>query len=120
MVYRLFVWVVAMLALFVLCVGFSRVLFLVLCAQFAGLLIANSSIVISLISGSGWAFPCFSYVMFEMSGPHKFFYLVPQGVAFISCMAVVAMVMAVFAQVCVRWVLVLPGWGDEFYLQDLV
>ena len=58
--------------------------------------------------------------MFEMSGLHELFYFVPQGVAFISCMAVIAMVMAILAQVRVRWVLVLSGWGDEFCLQDLV
>jgi len=80
----------------------------------------DSSIVISLIAGSGWTLPCFSHVMFEMPGSHKLFYLVPQGVAFISCMTVIAMVMAILAQVRVRWVLVLFGWGDECCLQDLV
>jgi len=67
-----------------------------------------------------WAFPGFSYVMFEMSSPHEFFYLVPQGIAFISRMAVVAMVVAVFAQVRIRRVLVFPGRGDEFGLQYFI
>jgi len=58
--------------------------------------------------------------MFEMPGSHELFYIVPQGIAFISYMAIVAMVMAILAQVRVRWVLVLSGWGDEFCLQDLV
>jgi len=48
------------------------------------------------------AFSGFSYVMFEMSGSHEFFYLVSQGIAFVSRVAVVAMVMAVLAQVCIR------------------
>ena len=66
------------------------------------------------------AFPGFSYVMFEMSGSHEFFYLVSQGVAFISRMAVVAMVVAVFAQVRIRWVLVFSRQGDEFGLQHFI
>ena len=66
------------------------------------------------------AFPGFSYVMFEMSGSHEFFYLVSQGIAFINRMAIVAMVMAVFAQVRIRWVLVLSGRGDEFGLQHFI
>jgi len=66
------------------------------------------------------AFSGFSYVMFEMSGSHEFFYLVSQGIAFVSRVAVVAMVMAVLAQVCIRWVLVLSGRGDEFGLQHFI
>jgi len=58
--------------------------------------------------------------MFEMPSSHEFLYLVSQGIAFISRMAVVAMVMAVFAQVRIRRVLVLPGRWDEFGLQHFI
>jgi len=57
----------------------------------------DSPFVIPLISRSVRAVPGFPYVMFEMSGSHELFYLVSQGIAFVSRVAVVAVVVAVLA-----------------------
>jgi len=46
---------------------------------------------------SGWALPCFPYVVSKMSSTHKFFYLVVQGVAIFGGVAIVAMVVTIFA-----------------------
>jgi len=58
--------------------------------------------------------------MFEVLDSYKLLYLVPQGVALVGGVAVVALVMTVFAHISVRRFLVFPGWGNEFFLQDLV
>jgi len=61
-------------------------LFCVLCSgwlsprfsAFDSLIISSLSlpVIVPVILGSGWALPCFSYVVCKMSGPDEFFYFV--------------------------------------------
>jgi len=46
-----------------------------------------------------------------MSGSDEFLYFVSQGVAFVGGVAIVAVVMTILVQICVGWVVILPGWG---------
>jgi len=51
-----------------------------------------------------------------MSGSDEYLYFVSQGVAFVGGVAIVAVVVTILAQICVGRVVILPGWGKEFWL----
>jgi len=80
---------------FVLCSGWLSSWF----STFDSSVIASLSppIIAHVIAGSGWAFPCFSYIVPQMSGSDEFFYFVSQSVTLIGGVAILAMVVTIFA-----------------------
>jgi len=69
-----------------------------------------------LVLGPGVPFDRVLNIVSQVSDAYKLFYLITEGLALLCCVTIVSMVMVVFVEVGIWWVLKSLRWGNKFCL----